>query len=92
MIHLCIQVHCAKCVSVHVVAFLTSPDDTMATYVTTKEDHTHGEGGNLCTPQDNLCNIWGVWIFLQSIEYFMVDWRVDLWAVTHGGLTVILLI
>ena len=30
--------------------------------------------------------------FLQSIEYFMVDWRVDLWAVTHGGLTVILLI
>ena len=65
--------HCAECVVVHVVAFLTSPDDTMATYVTTKEDHTHGEWGNLCTPQE----------FMQYLG--SMDFSSEYW-IFHGRL------
>ena len=68
-------------------------DGIMTTYVSARRPHT----GYRLTPfaswnisflsPTNL-----VYFSSQSIEYFMVDWWVDLWAVIHGWPTVILLI
>ena len=51
-----------------------------------QEDHTHEGNWNIFFEEKFIFNLLEIeyFLFLQDIEYFMVDCCVDLWAVIHG--------